>query len=411
MSVVWSIIAFLVIFSVLVVVHEFGHFIVAKANGIHVTEFAVGMGPKLLHFKKKGTEYAIRALPFGGACVFEEEDPFEDEEDEAIDEENPLEGPTRGTTLGEKIFGAKKKEDEEVSADGVKGVKAEKTAKEDAKDDDFDEEEEGIYGCKFSDAPLAARIAVVLAGPVFNILLGFILAMIVVGTCGENPPVIGALIEGYPAEAAGMQPGDEIISINGERIYLFSEITLYTLTNRTNDWEVKFKRGDEIQVVNLSLGDMDGRRVMGIYAGEVVDCANIKIFEYSWYEVRYWLKASVKSIGMLFTGRIKKDDVAGPVGMAQVIGTTINETKEYGLPTVIINLVNIALLLSVNLAIMNLLPFPALDGGRFVFLIAELILRRKVPRKFEAIVTLVGFGALMILMVLVLVNDISKFFR
>ena len=388
MSVIWTILAFIVIFSVLVVVHEFGHFIVAKANGIHVKEFAVGMGPRLLHFKRKGTEYALRALPFGGACIFEEEDPFEDEEDEAVSEENPMEDPTKGTSL----------------------KSSEKSKKDDSEDLD-DEEEEGIWGCKFSEAPLAGRIATVLAGPVFNILLGFLLAMLVVGVCGENPPVIGALIEGMPAQEAGLQPGDEIISINGERIYLFSEITLYTITNRTNDWVVKYKRGDEINTVNISLGSMEGRRVMGIYAGEVVDCANIKIFQYSWYEVRYWLKASVKSIGMLFSGRIKKDDVAGPVGMAQVIGNTIQETKAYGIGTVLINLVNIALLLSVNLAIMNLLPFPALDGGRLVFLIAELIFRRKIPKKFEAVVTLVGFGALLVLMVLVLVNDVSRFFR
>ncbi len=388
MSVIWTILAFIVIFSVLVVVHEFGHFIVAKANGIHVKEFAVGMGPRLLHFKRKGTEYALRALPFGGACIFEEEDPFEDEEDEAVSEENPMEDPTKGTSL----------------------KTSEKSKKDDSEDLD-DEEEEGIWGCKFSEAPLAGRIATVLAGPVFNILLGFLLAMLVVGVCGENPPVIGALIEGMPAQEAGLQPGDEIISINGERIYLFSEITLYTITNRTNDWVVKYKRGDEINTVNISLGSMEGRRVMGIYAGEVVDCANIKIFQYSWYEVRYWLKASVKSIGMLFSGRIKKDDVAGPVGMAQVIGNTIQETKAYGIGTVLINLVNIALLLSVNLAIMNLLPFPALDGGRLVFLIAELIFRRKIPKKFEAVVTLVGFGALLVLMVLVLVNDVSRFFR
>jgi len=387
-SVIWTILAFIVIFSVLVVVHEFGHFIVAKANGIHVKEFAVGMGPRLLHFKRKGTEYALRALPFGGACVFEEEDPFEDEEDEAVSEENPMEDPAKGTSL----------------------KTSEKSKKDDSEDLD-DEEEEGIWGCKFSEAPLAGRIATVLAGPVFNILLGFLLAMLVVGVCGENPPVIGALIEGMPAQEAGLQPGDEIISINGERIYLFSEITLYTITNRTNDWVVKYKRGDEINTVNISLGSMEGRRVMGIYAGEVVDCANIKIFQYSWYEVRYWLKASVKSIGMLFSGRIKKDDVAGPVGMAQVIGNTIQETKAYGIGTVLINLVNIALLLSVNLAIMNLLPFPALDGGRLVFLIAELIFRRKIPKKFEAVVTLVGFGALLVLMVLVLVNDVSRFFR
>ena len=363
MSIVWTILSFIIIFSVLVVVHEFGHFIVAKANGIHVKEFGVGMGPKLVGVSKNGTDYVLRALPFGGACVFDEEDPFDDEEDEAKKEENPL------------------------------------------KDD------EKSYGGKFSDAPLAGRIATVLAGPVFNVLLGFLLAFIIVGTCGEYDCTIGKLMEGMPAEKAGMQEGDKILSINGEKVYLFSEISLHALADRTDNWEVKFERNGEVHVVNVTLQEMDGGKYLGVLSGDKVNCRNIKIFEYSWYEVRYWFVATFKSFGMLFTGRLTKDDVAGPVGMAHVIGQTINETKQYGVLTVIINLVDIAMLLSVNLAIMNLLPFPALDGGRLVFLIAELILRRKVPRKFEAIVTLVGFGTLMLLMVLVLVNDVSRFFR
>ena len=364
MSVFWSILAFLIIFSLLVVVHEFGHFIVAKANGIHVREFAVGMGPKLLKFRKKGTNYVLRALPFGGACVFEDDDPFEDENAEEADSE----------------------EDEE-------------------------DVPEGTYGKKFSKASLAGRIATVLAGPVFNILLGFVLAMIVVGFCGEHTTVVGDLMEGMPAAEAGIQPGDEIISINGQRIHLFDEISLFTITSRSDEWVVKYKRGDEYFTANVKIKEANGGKYLGVVAAEPVDCANIKIFEYSWYELRYWLIASVKSVGMLFTGRISKDDVAGPVGMAQVIGNTIQQTKAYGLPTVLINLVNIALLLSVNLAIMNLLPLPALDGGRFIFLLIELIIRRQVPKKFEAVVTLVGFSALFILMIFVLVNDVSKFFR
>ena len=387
MSIVWAIIAFIIIFSLLVVVHEFGHFIVAKANGIYVREFAVGMGPKVLKFRRKGTDYVLRALPFGGACVFDDDDPFESEEEEEIREENPI---TDSLSSEDKGF-SKKKEDV------------------------FDEDEEdvppGYYGKKFSDASLAGRIVTTLAGPVFNILLGFVLAMFVVGFCGEHTTIVGGLVEGMPAEEVGIQPGDEIISINGQRVHLFDEITLFTLTCKSDEWEVKYKRGDEYYTTNVVLKEVEGSRYLGVYAAEAVDCANIKIFEYSWYEVRYWLIASVKSIGMLFSGRLSKDDVAGPVGMAQVIGTTINETKQFGIPTVIINLVNIALLLSVNLAIMNLLPLPALDGGRLIFLLVELVIRKQVPKKFEAIVTLVGFAALLIVMVFVLVNDISKFFR
>ncbi|MBR3039281.1 MAG: site-2 protease family protein [Lachnospiraceae bacterium] len=363
MSVAWTIIAFIIIFSILVIVHEFGHFIVAKANGIYVKEFAVGMGPKLVGFKRKGTDIVLRALPFGGACVFDDDDPFEDEEDKAVEEENEL------------------------------------------------EESKEKYGGKFSDAPLAARIATVLAGPFFNILLGFILAMIVVGICGDYDTVIGGVTPGLPAEEAGLQAGDKIISINGERIHLFTEIPLLTLTSRTDEWTVKYERDGKVYTADITLYTDEGGRYLGVYSGDKINCANIRIFEYSYYEVVYWLKATFKSIGMLFTGRLTRDDVSGPVGVAQVIGTTIQETKEYGFITVFVNLTDITLLLSVNLAIMNLLPFPALDGGRFLFLIAELIIRKKVPRKFEAVVTLVGFGALMVLMVLVLFNDISRFFR
>ena len=363
MSVVWTILSFLIIFSVLVVFHEFGHFIVAKANGIHVREFGVGMGPKLLKFEKSGTEYVLRALPFGGACIFEDDDPFDDEEDEARKEENPL------------------------------------------------EKQESDYGGKFSDAPLAGRIATVLAGPFFNIILGFILAMIIVATCGEYDTTIGSVMKGMPAEKAGLQEGDKIIAINGQRVYLFSEISLHTIADLKDDWEVKYERNGEINVANVTIKEQNGAKLLGVYSADKINCANIKLFEYTWYEVRYWFVASFKSFAMLFAGKLTKDDIAGPVGMAYVIGDTINQTKQFGLATVIINLVNIALLLSINLAVMNLLPFPALDGGRLVFLIAELIFRRKVPKKFEAVVTLVGFAALLVLMVLVLANDVTRFFR
>ena len=363
MSVIWTILAFIVIFSMLVVAHEFGHYIVARANGITVKEFAVGMGPKILRIPGKHTEFVLRALPLGGACVFEDEDPFEDEDDEARKEENALE----------------------------------KT----------DEKDSG----KFSDAPLPARLITTIAGPAFNILLGFILAMIIVSLCGEHTNEIGEIIDGSPAQEAGLQAGDKIVSINGEKVYLFTEIPLIAMTSTKDVWEIKYDRNGVVNTVTLTPAVDETGKYIGVYPADKINCFNFRMFEYSWYEVRYWLKATFKSLGMLFTGKLTKDDIAGPVGVAQVIGTTIKDTKAYGTLIVIINLMDIALLLSVNLAIMNLLPFPALDGGRLIFLLFELIFRKKVPKKYEAIVTLVGFGILVVLAVLVLINDISRFFR
>ena len=135
------------------------------------------------------------------------------------------------------------------------------------------------------------------------------------------------------------------------------------------------------------------------------------MFKYSALEVRYWLKATFKSLRMLFTGKLKKDDLAGPVGMAQVIDTTIDNTKQYGVFTVILNMVNIALLLSVNLGIMNLLPFPALDGGRLIFLFVEAIIGKPVPRKAEGYIHFDGIVVLALVSLFVFVNDITKFFR
>ena len=274
------------------------------------------------------------------------------------------------------------------------------------------EDEESSDERAFNKKPLWQKFLIVFAGPLFNFILAFLLSLIFIGALGYDAPVVENLMEGYPAEEAGLLPGDKIISINGERTYLFQEITLMILTSRSDDWDVVVLRNGEKMHFDVKIRDDETNgRMLGVVAADKINCANIKIFEYSFYEVRYWLIASVKSIGMLFTGRLTRDDVAGPVGVAQVIGSTIQQTKEYGFLTVFVNLVDIALLLSVNLAIMNLLPFPGLDGGRIVFLLAELILRRKIPRKFEAVVTLVGFAALMILMVVVLFNDVSKFFR
>ena len=211
--------------------------------------------------------------------------------------------------------------------------------------------------------------------------------------------------------SSDIKAGDEIIKVNGERVYLFSEIRLITFLDNADEFVIEYKRDGQIYSTTLVPKANGQQRLIGIQSKDFVDCSNFKVFKYSALEVRYWLKVTFKSLKMLFTGKLKKDDLAGPVGVAQVIDTTIEETKQYGVATVVLNMVNIALLLSVNLGIMNLLPFPALDGGRLLFLFIEAIIGKKVPRKVEAYIHVAGFIILLILSVFVLVNDITKFFR
>ena len=347
-----TIVLFILIFGIIVIGHELGHFLLAKANGITVVEFCVGMGPKLLRFKRGTTEYSLRLFPIGGACMFEAEDGLEKGED------------------GEK---------KELSPGA------------------------------FPNAGVWARISTVFAGPFFNFLLAYVLAMIVVGYAGSDRPVLLDVIDGYPAQEAGMQGGDQILRMNGERIRVAREIWLNSQAHSGETMEVEYLRDGETYTVTLvpKYDEAEGRYLLGFQGyGEYVDCRNGGIFRYSYYEVRYWLKATVKSLGMLLSGRAGKDDISGPIGMAQVIGEVKEQAEPYGGWIVLLNMINIALLLSVNLGVMNLLPLPALDGGRLVFLLVEAIRGRPVPPEKEGMVHFAGFVVLMIVMVLVMFNDI-----
>lgn len=364
LSFIYSVIAFIAIFSVVVVVHEFGHFIVAKLNGIKVIEFAVGMGPKIFGFTKGDTTYALRLLPIGGACMFEGEDALqeEDEDTKRMREENPLENELAAT----------------------KG--------------------------SFRNAPVWARMMVVLAGPLFNVLLGFVLALFVLAFWPTITTQIGGIVEGMPAHEAGLLPDDIITKINGERVYLFKEISLHTMAEGNREWKIEYIREGERYTTTLKPAYSEEGFMIGVKAKEYYQPKGLDLFRFSWYEVRFWLKTTLKSLEMLFQGKLTKDDMKGPVGVAQIIGQTIEETKSEGFFTVFSNLVNIALLLSVNLGVMNLLPIPALDGGRFLLLLVEGIIRRPLPQKLEIAIQMTGVVILLVLMVFVLFNDIMNLF-
>jgi len=345
-----TIIIFLLIFFVIVMGHEFGHFLLAKVNGIRVNEFAIGMGPKIAHFQKGETDYVLRLLPLGGACMFEGED--------GVESEN--------------------------------GIVAEGN---------------------FQNASVWARISTVAAGPLFNFLLAFLFAVIVAGYAGADLPVLEGVMEGSAAEAAGMQGGDQITRFNG-KIKLAREIQLEMALNRGGDpVEVEYVRdGRKYSTVLTPIYDEEqGRYLVGfVNYSQIAEPKGFRILEYGWYQLRFSIKNSVMSVAALVQGKLTKDDVAGPVGMAQIVNEVKEETSPGGPMLVFINMVYLAMLLSVSLGVMNLLPLPALDGGRLVFLLVEVIRGKPIPPEKEGIIHLAGFVALMILMVFVMFNDIQR---
>lgn len=345
-----SIACFIIIFSIIVFGHEFGHFLLAKINGIKVNEFYIGMGPKLLKFQKGETEYSLRLLPIGGACVFEGEDGLASAEGDAV---------------------------------------------------------EG----SFQDASVWARISTVIAGPFFNFILAFLFSVVIAGYAGADLPVIQDVIEGSSAEEAGIQTGD-LITRFGSTIKLSSEIQLEMALNRDGEpVEVEYIRDGQkyTTVLTPKYDEAEGRYLVGFYGySEIVPAEGFDLFKYGWYHMRYCVKNAVMSVQALVQGKLTTDDVAGPVGMAQMV----DEVKEAAAPggplLVFMNMVNIAMLLSVSLGVMNLLPLPALDGGRLVFMIIEVIRGKPISPEKEGMVHFIGFVALMILMVFIMFNDIQR---
>lgn len=344
-----TLLLFVLIFGIVVISHEFGHFIIAKMNGIHVVEFAVGMGPNICSFTKGDTKYSLKLLPIGGACMFEGED---------------------GLNL----------QDGEYS--------------------------EGA----FMNANVWARIATVLAGPVFNFILGIIAAIILVSLVVINLPVI-RVIEGGAAMEAGLQDNDRIISLNGDKIYLFEEMALFNRINGGKEATIKFERDGQILETKLTpqYDAESGGYLIGVYCNAIAEEKGVARLKYAWYELRFCVQQTYKSLALLIQGEVKKDEVSGPVGIAvNIVGKTYDQAKEYGFMSVFVNMLNIVMVLTINLGILNLLPIPALDGGRLVFMLIEVVRGKPIPPEKEGMVHFVGLMFFMGLMVFVLFNDLSN---
>ncbi len=364
-----TILLFVIVFGLVVISHELGHFLIGRKNGIRVVEFAVGMGPTLFSYTKNGTKYSLKLLPFGGACMFDGEDGVEQERGEAASE------PGEATA-----------------------------------------EEGGPRGVAFTEAGVWARIAAVFAGPFFNFILAFVVAVILSAFSGADLPVVGDITEGSAAAAAGLQKGDVIVRIGREPIHFFREVSLISALNQGETMEIVYERegqGRSSTVLLPQYSEDDGRYYMGIVnGGAYMKCNPLQVFQYGFYEVEYWVKITYKSLVMLVQGQVSKDDVSGPVGIAQFVGESYDQAeKNYGTPYAILTMLEIIVLLSVNLGIMNLLPLPALDGGRLVFMFVEVIRGKPVPPEKEGMVHFAGLVVLMALMVFIMYNDIMKLVR
>lgn len=347
MTFIW----FVLIFGLVVISHELGHFLLAKAGGIHVVEFAVGMGPTLISFRTKETKYSIKLLPIGGACMFEGED------------------------------GLRVSEGEDQSG-------------------------------SFNNANVWTRISTVLAGPIFNFILAFVISMIMVQMIHISTPVIQVAPDGAAYEA-GLMDGDKIVALNDEKIYLFEELHLFNRVNGGKEAKVTVERDGELVDVMLTpkWNAESNTHQIGIYCVGVAEEKGLARAKYAIYEMRYCVKATYKSLALLLQGQVKSDEMAGPVGIAvNVVGKTYDQAKEYGWQTVLVNMMNITLLLSVNLGILNLLPLPALDGGRLVFLFIEVLRGKPIPPEKEGLVHMIGLMFFMGLMIFVFFNDLRNIF-
>ncbi len=334
---VGTIVASIIIFGLLIFVHELGHFIVARLTGIRVLEFAIGFGKELIGWEKGDTRYTLRIFPLGGFC---------------------------------KMLG------------------------EDAED--------AVTEGSFQEKPVLHRLAVIGAGSFMNFILAALLFALLyfffLGVPQAGTTEIGKIIEGGPAEQAGIQPGDTVVAINDVETNKWEDVVSIINTPPEREIELTLLREGAYVTTSVVPRDDNGRGLIGIAPAMKKHAFFSSIFlgfSYTWYLIQLIFV----SLFQMITGTIPAD-VAGPVGIVAVVGEVMQE----GLS----NLISLAAIISVNLGIINLLPIPALDGSRMVFLVLEGIRGKPVDPQKEGFIHFIGFTLLILLMIFVAFQDISR---
>ena len=345
-----KIIIALLVFELIIVIHELGHFVVAKLCGVKVNEFAIGMGPAIIKKQKGETLYAWRAFPIGGYCAMEGED---------------------------------SKSDDERS---------------------------------FNKKSVPKRMAIVLAGITMNLILGFVLLVIYTAV---SAPITSTTVSKFENETAsshatGLEIGDEIVSINGMHIFTDMDMSYQFQNDEDGKFDmVVIRDGEKKELHDVTFTMTDNKMHIDFYVKPI----EANFFTVTSYAFRHTVTDGrliyITLIDMI-KGKYKLSDLSGPVGIVNVIGDVIdNETsEESGIDWkgLIEQLLSLAAFITINIGLFNLLPLPALDGGRLIFLIIEAIRRKPVPPEKEGMVHLIGMAVLLLLMLVVTVSDIIKLF-
>lgn len=327
----------ILIFLVLITVHEFGHFITAKKAGITVHEFAIGMGPAIFKKEKNGTLYSLRVFPLGGYCALEGEDGDSDDEN------------------------------------------------------------------AFCNKSVLKRFVVLFAGAAMNIITGFLVFVIIFfNVSAVNVPVVNSLMENYPASDAGLMVGDRITKVNGTRINIQQDLSFELSRYKGGEIEVEYERDGKRGEVSITPKQSeDGTYLIGFVTG-AEKLGLISRIKHAFYYTLFMSKVVIVSFYDLITGAVSIKLMSGPVGIVNEINTAAKSG--------ILDVLSLMGLISVNLGIFNLLPLPALDGGRLLFLLIEAVRRKKLPAEKEGMVHFIGFALLILLMLFATFNDITRIF-
>ena len=389
MSFIVTFIAAVFVFSAVIAIHEFGHFMVAKLCGVQVNEFSIGMGPVLCKRVRKGTQYSIRALPVGGFVALEgEESPESKQTEENLSVVSDDSSPSRGA----------KADAGKPDLPPLSGEVAEPTGSDG---------EVSPSGIPLNEAPVWQRALIMLAGAGMNFVLGFVVMAILITAQSEpiTSKVLYQVEENALCGQTGLQAGDKILAVNGRRCFVANDI-LYELM-RTEDYTADFtvlRDGKKVELPGVQFDtwqDDKGETHMSLgFTVYGIKKTPLNVLKEAGNSVLYYGRIIFASLSDLLRGRESINDLSGPVGIVTAIG----QAASYGWQ----DLLEMLALITVNVGIFNLLPFPALDGGKVVFLLIEGVTGHAVPEKIQSGLTVAAFALLFGLMIFATYNDILR---